>query len=58
MPILFGSEVIKAAFAPAQITNWRYYDTICTERYLQKTQDNISGYDNHPPLSHADKKGS
>jgi len=49
MLIFILENVIKAAIALAQITSWRYYDTICTERYLQKTQDNTLAYDNHSP---------
>jgi dipeptidyl-peptidase-4 len=59
LSLLLGNEVFKAAIAVAPVTNWRYYDTIYTERYLQKPQDNPTGYDDYSPQSHADKlKGS
>ena len=59
LSLLLGNDVFKAAIAVAPVTNWRYYDTIYTERYLQKPQDNPKGYDDYSPQSHADKlKGS
>ena len=57
--LLLGNDVFKAAIAVAPVTNWRYYDTIYTERYLQKPQDNAAGYDDYSPQTHAEKlKGS
>ncbi|MEO9482286.1 MAG: S9 family peptidase [Ekhidna sp.] len=53
--ILKGNDVFKTAIAVAPVTTWRYYDTIYTERYLQRPQDNPSGYDDNSPNSHADK---
>ncbi|WP_436517676.1 S9 family peptidase [Ekhidna sp. To15] len=53
--ILKGNDVFKTAIAIAPVTTWRYYDTIYTERYLQRPQDNPSGYDDNSPNTHADK---
>lgn len=53
--ILKGNDVFKTAVAIAPVTTWRYYDTIYTERYLQRPQDNPSGYDDNSPNTHADK---
>ncbi len=53
--ILKGNDVFKTAIAVAPVTTWRYYDTIYTERYLQRPQDNPSGYDDNSPNTHADK---
>ena len=55
LAILLGNDIFKAAIAVAPVTNWRYYDTIYTERYLQKPQDNPSGYDDFSPISHVEK---
>ena len=50
-----GADVFKAGIAVAPVTNWRFYDTIYTERYLQTPQVNASGYDDNSPSSHVDK---
>ncbi|MDZ7604828.1 MAG: prolyl oligopeptidase family serine peptidase [Cyclobacteriaceae bacterium] len=50
-----GGDVFKAAIAVAPVTNWKFYDTIYTERYLQKPQDNKNGYEDFSPINHAAK---
>ena len=47
------SDVFKMGIAVAPVTNWRYYDTIYTERYLRKPDQNESGYDDNSPITHA-----
>ncbi|MBV6647950.1 MAG: prolyl oligopeptidase family serine peptidase, partial [Cyclobacteriaceae bacterium] len=47
--------VFKAAIAVAPVTTWRFYDTIYTERYLQRPQDNANGYDDNSPIQHVEK---
>lgn len=49
------SEYFKLGVAIAPVTNWRFYDTIYTERYLRKPQDNPTGYDDNSPLNYADQ---
>ncbi|RAV29749.1 S9 family peptidase [Sinomicrobium soli] len=53
--ILKGNDVFKMAIAVAPVTNWRFYDTIYTERYMRTPQENASGYDDNSPVNHADK---
>ncbi|PCJ00156.1 MAG: S9 family peptidase [Flavobacteriales bacterium] len=54
-----GADVFKAAIAVAPVTNWRYYDNIYTERYMQRPQENADGYDDNSPINHVEKlKGS
>jgi len=50
-----GADYFKAGIAVAPVTNWRYYDNIYTERFMQKPQDNASGYDDNSPINHAAK---
>jgi dipeptidyl-peptidase-4 len=40
-----SSEEFAAGVAVAPVTDWRYYDTIYTERYMKRPQDNEEGYD-------------
>ena len=57
--ILKGNDVFKMAIAVAPVTNWRFYDTVYTERYMQTPQENASGYDSNSPINHVSKlKGS
>lgn len=45
-----GEGRYKLGIAVAPVTNWRYYDTIYTERYMQTPQLNASGYDDNSPV--------
>ncbi len=53
--IMKGADVFKMAIAVAPVTNWRFYDSIYTERYMQTPQENASGYDDNSPINHVDK---
>ncbi|MGV8914732.1 MAG: S9 family peptidase [Kaistella sp.] len=48
-----GADVFKTGIAVAPVTNWRYYDTIYTERFLRTPQENPKGYDENSPTSYA-----
>ena len=50
-----GNDVFKMAISVAPVTNWRFYDSIYTERYLQTPQENAAGYDDNSPINHVDK---
>jgi dipeptidyl-peptidase-4 len=57
--IFKGADVFKMAIAVAPVSNWRYYDNIYTERYMQRPQENEQGYDeNAPEKMTAKLKGS
>ena len=59
LAITKGADVFSLAIAVAPVTNWRYYDNIYTERYMQTPHENASGYDENSPINHVDKlKGS
>ncbi len=53
--IMKGNDVFKMAIAVAPVTNWRFYDSIYTERYMQTPQENASGYDENSPINHVTK---
>jgi dipeptidyl-peptidase 4 len=48
-----GAGVFKMGIAVAPVTNWRYYDTVYTERFLQTPQQNAEGYDQNSPSTYA-----
>jgi dipeptidyl-peptidase-4 len=53
-----GGDLFKAGIAIAPVTNWRFYDTVYTERYMRTPEENPDGYDENSPLFHAkDIKG-
>ena len=45
-----SSDEFAAGAAVAPVTDWHYYDTIYTERYMKRPQDNEEGYES---TSHA-----
>lgn len=53
--ILKGNDVFKMAIAVAPVTNWRFYDSIYTERYMQTPQENPNGYDDNSPINFVNK---
>lgn len=50
-----GAETFSTAIAVAPVTNWRFYDTIYTERFMRTPQENPEGYDDNSPINHAEK---
>ena len=50
-----GADIFSLAIAVAPVTNWKYYDNIYTERYMQTPQENLEGYDSNSPINHVDK---
>ena len=53
--LLTGNDVFSFGIAVAPVTNWRFYDTIYTERFMRKPQENPEGYDLNSPLNYADQ---
>ncbi|MBQ8270129.1 MAG: S9 family peptidase [Bacteroidaceae bacterium] len=47
--------VFKAGVAVAAPTDWRFYDTVYTERYMRTPKENKEGYDNGSAVVNADK---
>lgn len=50
-----GADVFTMAIAVAPVTNWRFYDSIYTERYMDTPQNNGNGYDDNSPINHVGK---
>ena len=48
-----GRQVFRAGVAIAPPTNWRFYDTVYTERYMRTPQENQQGYDDVNPIARA-----
>jgi len=53
--LLLGNDVFEMAIAVAPVTNWRFYDTIYTERFMRTPQENPEGYDLNSPINYADR---
>ena len=53
--LMQGADVFKAAISVAPVTNWRFYDSIYTERYQRTPQENAAGYDENSPVYHVNK---
>ncbi|RMD68795.1 MAG: S9 family peptidase, partial [Bacteroidetes bacterium] len=53
--LLKGNDVFKAAIAVAPVTNWKWYDTIYTERYMRTASENPEGYEQNSPVNFADR---
>jgi dipeptidyl-peptidase-4 len=46
-------DCFRAGVAVAPVTRWEDYDTIYTERYMLRPQDNAEGYRAGAPVTHA-----
>ena len=54
-----GTPVFKAGVAVAAPTDWRFYDTIYTERFMRTPKENAEGYDAGSAIKRAPQlKGS
>ncbi|PSQ98317.1 MAG: S9 family peptidase [Bacteroidetes bacterium QS_9_68_14] len=49
-----GPQIFDAGMAVAPVTDWRFYDTIYTERYMSTPQKNPEGYDEGSPINYAE----
>lgn len=53
-----GRTVFKAGVAVAAPSNWKYYDTVYTERYMRTPNENAAGYAINPMERAANLSGS
>lgn len=47
-------DVFHCGVSGAPVTDWRFYDTIYTERYMDRPQDNPEGYKESAPINFAE----
>jgi dipeptidyl-peptidase 4 len=52
--LFLGGTVFRAGLAVAPVTDWRFYDTIYTERYMRTPAENPAGYEESAALPYAD----
>ncbi|MBK5721306.1 DPP IV N-terminal domain-containing protein [Dysgonomonas sp. Marseille-P4677] len=50
-----GNGIFKAGVAIAPVTDWRFYDSVYTERFMRTPQQNDSGYKAGSPVNFANK---
>lgn len=50
MSMSVGNGTFKAGIAVAPPTDWKYYDTVYTERYMRTPQENFEGYAATSPI--------
>jgi dipeptidyl-peptidase-4 len=55
MAVLLRPDLYKAGIAGAPVTDWRYYDTAYTERYMGLPAENAAAYDATSAVEHAAK---
>lgn len=48
-------DVFKCGIAGGPVTDWKFYDSIYTERYMRTPQENVEGYKTSSPLEAANK---
>ena len=49
--LMKGNNVFSTAIAVAPVTHWGFYDSIYTERFMRRPQDNPSGYNDNSPIN-------
>jgi dipeptidyl-peptidase-4 len=55
MALTYGADYFTHGWASSSVTRWELYDTVYTERYMDRPKDNPEGYKFGSVLTHADK---
>ena len=55
MALLRYPDVFQVGVAESAVTDWRFYDSIYTERYMHLPRENRGGYDRGSTLTYADR---
>ena len=48
-------DAFRCGIAGAPVTDWKFYDTIYTERYMRTPRENPTGYVSSSPLASVDR---
>ena len=55
MALTYGADYFTHGLAQYSVTDWKLYDTVYTERYMDTPQENPKGYEFGSVMTHADK---
>jgi dipeptidyl-peptidase-4 len=55
MALTYGADVFTHGVANASVTDWQFYDTHYTERYMDTPKENPEGYKATSVMTYADK---
>ncbi len=55
MALTYGADYFTHGIADFSVTDWRLYDNVYTERYMDTPEENPEGYEFGSALTHADK---
>lgn len=55
MALTYGADVFTHGIANASVTDWQFYDTHYTERYMDTPEENPEGYKATSVMTYADK---
>jgi dipeptidyl-peptidase-4 len=55
MALTYGADVFPYGIANSSVTDWQFYDTHYTERFMNTPQDNPDGYKATSVMTYADK---
>lgn len=53
MALTFGADYFTHGYARASVTDWHLYDSVYTERYMDRPVENEEGYKSGSALTHA-----
>ncbi len=53
MALTYGADYFTHGYARASVTDWRLYDSVYTERYMDRPNENEEGYKFGSALTHA-----
>src|SRR5690606_20791197 len=55
MALTYGADVFTHGIANASVTDWKFYDTHYTERFMGTPKNNPEGYKQTSVMTYADK---